>query len=632
MYQVPTLRIIDTPWSIAAGDASRMSRQPLEENRPMALPRPQRKLAAILAADVAGYSRLMSLDEAGTASRLREQQAAISPVVEEHGGRVVKITGDGMLIELSSAVAAVECAIAMQRLLELRNAQIPADLRLALRIGINVGDVIIAGDDILGEAVNVAARLESMAEPNGICVSRAAYEQSRAKVEAQFVDLGEQRLKNIAEPVHVYAIPPEHGEGHGAPTAQPAAASNGPRLSIAVLPFLDLGDRPHGALADGLTECLTTDLARIPGAAVTARNSASAYRDKAIDVARIGRELGVRYLLEGSIQHGSDRLRVNAQLIDALSGVHLWAERFDKDRKDLLELEDEIVARLTRGIAGEMLRNEAAHLSSSGSGGFNAADLAMRGQAAATDIRRKEKAAEAAELFQEALALDPDNVEALAGLVTTRSFQVLNLYEASRREPLLLEAETLIRRALALAPDHVGALRARAILLRARGRFAQAVAAIRSVMALSPGEPTAYRELGLSKLYLGETREAADCFRRADSIAPRDVERWSWLQGLGRALLQLGEDEQAIETLWLALQSNPNHQRGKALLAAAQALAGDTAGARLQIAEFMETDPAITVRTFAQERSPVPPETVSQAYLAENHRIHEGLRCAGMPV
>jgi tetratricopeptide (TPR) repeat protein len=255
----------------------------------------------------------------------------------------------------------------------------------------------------------------------------------------------------------------------------------------------------------------------------------------------------------------------------------------------------------------------------------------MRGHAVAADIRRKKSAAEAATLFRRALALDPDNVEALVGLASIRNFQVLNLYEAGERNELLAEAEDLLGRAVALAPDHICVLKVRAVLWRARGRFAEALIAMRAVMTLNPGEPTAYRELGLNKLYLGETSEAADWFRRADNVAPRDLERWTWLQGLGRALMQMGEDAEAVEVLRLALDSNPNHQRGKALLAAAQALTGDSAGARVQMAEFAELDPGLTVGKFASERSPVPLAAVSRIYLSENERILEGLRLAGMP-
>jgi TolB-like protein/Flp pilus assembly protein TadD len=410
-----------------------------------------------------------------------------------------------------------------------------------------------------------------------------------------------------------------------------AHASLRERLSIVVLPFLSLSqDEAVDYLVDGIADGLMTSLSRAsPGSFVVSRSTAFTYRGRQVPVRQIGQELNVRYLLEGSMLADASRIRVNVQLIDAQTEEQRWGERFDKERRDVLQLQDEIVARLSRSIGIEMIRSEAARPSSAGV--TDAIDLAMRGHAIAADIRRRESAAEAAALFRQALALNPDNVEALVGLASTRNFQVLNLYEAGARDELLGEAEGLIERAIALAPNHIGVLKARAVLARARGRFAEAVIAMRAVMDLNPGEPTAYRELGLNKLYLGETREAADWFRRADSVAPRDLERWTWLQGLGRALMQMGEDAQAVEVLRLALDSNPSYRRGKALLAAAYALAGDLIGAKLQLAEFNELDPGMTVRGFSAQRSSVPLQAVSEVYLAENERILDGLRRAGMP-
>jgi TolB-like protein/Flp pilus assembly protein TadD len=432
-------------------------------------------------------------------------------------------------------------------------------------------------------------------------------------------------------------------EGHRAErTAAPAAATElgeqpatlRERLSIAVLPFLNLSqDEAVDYLVDGIADGLMTNLSRaLPGSFVISRSTAFTYRGRQMPVRQVGRELNVRYVLEGSMLADATRIRVNAQLVDAKTEEQRWAERFDKERRDVLQLHDEIVARLSRSIGIEMIRSEAARPLASGSGRSDAVDLAMRGHAVATDIRRKENAAEAVRLFRQALALDPDNVEALVGLATTCNFQVLNLYETEKRDELLAEAESLIERALTLAPDHIGVLKAYAVLRRARGRFSEAIVAIRAVIELNPGEPTAYRELGLNKLYLGETREAADWFRRADSIAPRDLERWTWLQGLGRALMQIGENANAVEVLRLALDNNPNHRRGWALLAAAEALAGDMAAAKLHIRKFAELDPGMTVRKFAEQRSSVPLNTVSPVYLSENERIFEGLRLAGMPV
>src|SRR6476659_2856448 len=273
-----------------------------------------RRLAAIVAADVAGYSRLMGLDEVGTARTLREHRKVTDALVAKHGGRLVKTTGDGVLLEFPSVVDAVECAVAVQAVMADRNKGIPQDRRMLFRIGINLGDVLIEGDDILGDGVNVAARLESIAEPGGICISSSAYDQVRGKVPVEFTDLGEQTLKNIARPVHAYAI----GKNANDSDAAISSLSSAPRLSIVVLPFANIGGDPEQEyFVDGVTESLITDISRISGSFVIGRHTAFTFKGKAIELKQIGRELNVRYVLEGSVQRGGNRLRVNVQLIDA---------------------------------------------------------------------------------------------------------------------------------------------------------------------------------------------------------------------------------------------------------------------------------------------------------------------------
>src|SRR5208337_3084466 len=315
-----------------------------------------RRLAAILAADVVGYSRLMGDDEAGTARAVSERREAARPIVADHGGRIVK-TGDGLLLEFPSVVAAVECAIAIQKLMVDRNAETPEDKRILYRIGVNLGDVLVEGDDIVGDGVNIAARLESICDPGGIFVSSSAFDQVRGRIGAQFVDLGEKDLKNIAQPVRVYAV----GAG-SQPTGSASAPQTRepPRLSIVVLPFANIGGDPEqDYFVDGVTESLTTDLSRIHGSFVIARNTAFAFKGKHLDVKQIGRDLGVRYVLEGSVQRAGARMRVNVQLIDAGTGNHLWAERFDKPLADLFDMQDEIVARLAGALNTELVAAEA---------------------------------------------------------------------------------------------------------------------------------------------------------------------------------------------------------------------------------------------------------------------------------
>jgi TolB-like protein len=426
-------------------------------------------------------------------------------------------------------------------------------------------------------------------------------------------------------PSPTYSAPPD--------AAGPNFPGTSRRLSIVVLPFLNLSPEPGlDYLVDGIVDSLMTDLSRaLPGSFVISRSTAFTYRGRQIPIRQIGKELNVRYALEGSVVADSMRVRVNVQLIDAQTEEHLWAERFDKERRDVLEVQEEIVARLSRSVGIEMVRREASYHRPAACKVVDAADLAMRGKALAEEIRDREKAARALLLFREALVLDPDNVEVLVGIASTLVYQVLNLYRTDERDALLDEAEGLIDHAVALAPDHIGACRAGAALLRARGRFMAAVAATRIVIERNPGDPTAYRELGLNKLYLGATREAAEWFRRADRIAPNDPTRWSWLQGLGRALIQLGDYAEAADALRLAIQSNAGFKRGKAYLAAAEALAGELELAKRHMAEFALIDPGLTVRDFALRRSSVPVEAVSPIYIRENDRILDGLRLAGMP-
>jgi TolB-like protein/class 3 adenylate cyclase len=321
-----------------------------------------RKLAAILAADVVGYSRLAGSDEDRTLARLRALRSdLVDPTIAVHHGRVVKRTGDGAIVEFRSVVDAVRCAIEVQNGMAERNAGVTPDRRIEFRIGIHLGDVVEESDgDLMGDGVNIVARLEGIAEPNGICLSSAAYEQVRDRVNEEFVDLGDKSLKNIVRPVRAYAVV---GDAKGAKTRvahEALVAPSVPHLSIVVLPFANIGGDPEQEyFVDGVTESLTTDLSRMSGSFVIGRNTAFTFKGKAVDLKQIGRELGVRYVLEGSVQRGGNRMRINVQLIDAETGNHLWAERFDNPLADLLDMQDEIVARLANQLGTELVAAEA---------------------------------------------------------------------------------------------------------------------------------------------------------------------------------------------------------------------------------------------------------------------------------
>jgi TolB-like protein len=374
-----------------------------------------RKLAAILAADVVGYSRLAGADEDRTLARLRALRSdLIDPTIAVHNGRVVKRTGDGILIEFRSVVDAVRCAIEMQNGMVERNAGLPPERRIEFRVGIHLGDVVEESDgDLMGDGVNIAARLEGMAKPGAICLSEDAYRQVKSRLDLSVSDLGATQLKNIAEPVRVYSlqvgVPAQSKTATSEPHKPPP-----PRLSVVVLPFANIGGDPEQEyFVDGVTESLTTDLSRIAGSFVIGRNTAFTYKGKHVDLKQIGRELGVRYVLEGSVQRGGNRMRVNVQLIDAETGNHLWAERFDKPVADLFDMQDEIVAHLASQLGTQLIEAEARRAQRAPLP--DSMDLFFQGRASANKGLTPEYLAQARGFYEHALALDPGNIEALVG-------------------------------------------------------------------------------------------------------------------------------------------------------------------------------------------------------------------------
>ncbi len=673
--------------------------------------REERRLAAILAADVAGYSHLVGMDEIGTLTRLKAHwDSLFEPKIRNHHGRIVKTTGDGMLVEFASVVNAVLCAAELQRGMAKRNADMPPDRRMEFRIGINVGDIIIDRGDIWGDGVNVAARLEALSEPGGICISGRVQEDLEGKVPLTFKDAGEHRLKNIARPVRVYRVrrdeiapqPDQALNGSeeltywagdsptsklriasfnqdvsvrrttrsvlvaalivlGAavpaawwwfaasrpmlsePTNIVATSIEGPKppategvaartLSIVVLPFLNLSADPRqDYLSDGITDSLTTDLSRaLPGSFVVSRDAAFTYKGKAADARQIGRELDVRYVLEGSVLPDGDLVRVNSQLIDAETGGHLWAERFDLKRSDALQLQDDIVGRLSRAIGLKMIDSEARRSERERSKSPEVLDLIIRAKAVVNRPTSQATMVEARALFELALNVEADNAEALAGIATTYIFEVLNGYYETENSERLHQADLLLTRALAIDPHLLPALKAKAALLRAQGHFDDAIAAAESVITENPGEPWAYKEIGLSTMYLGRPEQALGWFAKAGRFGPRDPGRWTWFDSRGHALILLGRDEEAIRFLRLALDANPKAVSTHAFLAAAYALTGHIEDARAALAQHDRLRPGGTVRNF-RRTSPVPFRLTSPDYRQQFERVKDGLRKAGMP-
>ena len=635
----------------------------------------RRKLMTIVIGDVVGYSRLMSMDEEDTHARVSGVfQQVLEPAVCRGGGIMIKTSGDGFLAAFDSVVQAVRCAIEIQERVAEQNADVTPDRSIALRIGINLGDVIAEDGDIFGDGVNVAARLEALAPPGGIVVSRAVRDHVRDRLQIHFEDMGEQVVKNIARPVRVFrALANADGGGAAAPTVYPGVYPGRPRyvlwgvavlaifviaggwwlagpgvaivsapvsapvrsvsqLSIVVLPLSNLGGDPQqDYFVDGITQSLTTDLSRaLPGSFVVARGTAFTYKGKPLDARAIGRDLHVRYVLEGGVTPDKDRVRVNVQLIEADTDIALWAERFDSTREDLLDIQDQIVGRLSRAVGLKLVDIEARRSERERPVNPTALDLVMRGQAVANRPASPQTMVDARALFQQALDHDSQNVDALAGLATTYVFEVLNSYYGSGREQRLGTADDLIGRALAIDPRHIGALKIRAAILRAEGKFDEAIAASEVVIRQNPGEPWAYKEIGLSKLYLGRFDEARQWFEKAEQIGPRDPSRWIWLGAMGRVQFFLGDNEDAIRLMRLSADANPNDARADALLAAIYALTGRNDEAASALAASRRIQPNLTIARLFTDWS-VPIEATSATYQLQHRRFAEGLRRAGMP-
>jgi TolB-like protein/class 3 adenylate cyclase len=584
----------------------------------------ERKLTAILAADVVGYSRLVGDDEVGTVRAVRDHREAAAPLVASHGGRLVKTMGDGVLLEFPSVVTAVKCAVAMQKQMVERNAEVPEGKRIVYRIGVNLGDVLIDGEDILGEGVNIAARLEGIAEPGGICVSGAAYDHVRGKIDAEFVDLGDKELKNIARPVRVYAIKPETGYAFAPTPLVTPAKSGAPRLSIVVLPFANIGgDADQDYFVDGVTESLTTDLSRIRGSFVIGRHTAFTYKGKALDLRQIGRELNVRYVLAGSVQRDGNRMRVNVQLVDAETINHLWAERFDKPVADLFDMQDEIAARLANALNSQLVAAEARRAECAPSP--DSMDLYFQGKAWLNKGLTPEYLTQSRNFFERALALDASNIEALVGMavVDTRS---VGAYMSDARAVRLAAAEAALTKALSLAPEHALAHLSMGVVQIYSNRAAQGIAECDRALALDRNLASAHAFIGLAKLFVGRGEEIEGHINDALRFSPRDANAFAWLMIAGLAMVSLGYDKEAVAWLRSALETNRNAPLAHFGLGAALAYLGRPDDAQGAIQAGLALDP-----TFSIARYRAGAFSDNRIYLAQRERLMEGMRKAGAP-
>jgi TolB-like protein/class 3 adenylate cyclase len=589
-----------------------------------------RKLAAILAADVVGYSRLACADEEGTLARLRALRSElIDPAVASHRGRVVKRTGDGALVEFRSVVDAVRCAVELQDGMRERNDGLPHERQIEFRIGVHLGDVVEEPDgDLMGDGVNIAARLERIAEPAGICLSEDAYRQVREKLKHPFVDLGEKDLKNIALPMRVYAV--KRGlEGAKRAPASSTLASTGqepPRLSIVVLPFVNMsGDPEQDYFVDGVTESLTTDLSRIDGSIVIGRSTAFTYKGKNVDLRRLGRELNVRYVLEGSVQRSGGRMRVGVQLIDAESGSHLWAERFDKPVDDLFDMQDEIVGRLANALYAQLTAAEARRAERAPNP--DSMDVWFQGRACLTKGFTADILARARHFFERALTLDPANVRALVELAVVDLASALMLFPDDRAQRLAA-AEAAVNRALSLTPNFPSAHLILGTVKTWTNRPLEGIRECERALELNRNQAEAHAQIGAAKILLGRAEETEAHIQQALRLSPHDTFAFVWYTIAGGAKLHVGKEEEAVAWLRRSIEGSRNYSTSRFLLAAALAHLGRLAEARSVAEAGLAIVPTFTIARF---RAVASASSDNPLCLAGWERIIEGLRKAGVP-
>jgi TolB-like protein len=532
--------------------------------------RVERRLAAILAADVAGYSRLIEADEEGTLSRLKALRAeVIDPKIAGHHGRIVKTTGDGLLVEFTSVVGALRCAAEVQAALAESNAPTSPNHRIEFRIGINVGDIVVEGADIFGDGVNVAARLEGLAEPGGICVSARVQEDAAGRLALAFEDIGEQALKNIARPVRAYRVVTAAG-------AASARASSGPALpdkpSIAVLPFANLsGDPEQEYFADGMVEEIITALSRIRWLFVIARNSSFTYKGQAVDVKQVGRELGVRYLLEGSVRKAGGRVRITAQLIEAASGAHLWADRFDGSLEDVFDLQDKVAISVAGVIEPALQAAETARSANRPTNDLTAYDLYLRAHPMVWSSARQ--IPEALRLTEQAIERDPRYGPALAWAAVC-CVRLLLEDRSEDQEADRLKGTDFARRALEVAGDDPGILASAALVLAYFGEDIGAMMAlVDRALALNPSFARGWHISGTLRLWAGHPDLAIEHIETSLRLSPR-ARIGTTLIAIGAAHFVSRRFDEAVPKLLLALQEDPNHPASYRLLAACYAHMG----------------------------------------------------------
>ncbi len=582
--------------------------------------RVQRRLAAILAADLVGYSRMMGEDEAGTLAALKElRQRLFEPSITAHDGRLVKLMGDGALVEFASAVDAVACAVAIQRGMAEHNADLPDDRRMQFRIGLNLGDVMIDGDDVYGDGVNIAARLEGLAEPGGICISAKVHDEIRNKLELAFADLGEQRVKNISEPVRAYQIRLDADAADNVMSEASPAQPDKP--SIVVLAFENMSRDPEQEyFADGIAEDVITDLSKISGLFVIARNSAFSYKGKALNLQQVSRELGVRFVLEGSVRKAGNRVRITAQLIDGATGGHLWAERYDRDLTDIFDVQDEVTLKIVKALKVHLTPADKGRIERRSVVDIEAYDLFLRGRHLGF-LPNQESIARSQLFFEQAITRDPSFAPPIAYLAITHALQYVNRWSADPENSLRI-ARQLADKALALDPSDAHTHLASGIVHVWMKQVDRAITEAEQAIALDPNFADAYALLGSALHYAGRSEESFEKFDRVARLDPNYPPLY--LHFMAQSHFALGRYEEAITVLKNRLLREPDSDISHALLASCYGHLGRVEEARSEWQEVLRIKPDYAI----EERRRILPYKNPRDF----DDVVQGLRKAGISV
>ena len=579
----------------------------------------KRRLAAILAADIAGYSRLMGQDEPATVRDLKGHQAVVLPLVDRHGGRIIDTAGDGILAEFPSVVGATRCAVEIQVVMAARNKDAPEERQMLFRIGINLGDVIHDEARIYGDGINVAARLEGLAEPGGVLVSQAVHDQVRDRLDLVIEDLGERELKNIVRPVRVYRL---RTPAESKTTPAPGIVLQPPdKPSIAVLPFSNMsGDPEQEYFADGIAEDILTGLARLRWLFVIARNSSFSYKGRNVDVRQVGRELGVRYVLEGSVRRGGNRIRITGQLIEAETGNHLWAERYDRALDDVFAIQDEITDNVIGCIQPGVYAAEHDRLKRKPPQSLDAWESFVRGlflYSQHSDASTKD----ALKMFERAISLDPCYAQAHGLLAVCLAWRAFQGWED--RDKAFSEAAKRADQAVACDPGEPWAYFAHGVIATANRRDSEAVAAFSRAIDASPNFAYAHGVLGAAHAFSGRPDQAIECIDRGVRLSPRDIFGEEYELYYAFAHFQAGRYVEAASAAHRAIQQRPGHPTLYMMAAASYGLAGETDKAKRAITQLTNLVPDISAAVVE--------ETFLYYRREDRRRLAMGLRVGGLP-